>query len=138
VLYPLANVAHVLALMVFFAAVAAMDVRILGGLRSSEVAAVLRPCRRIAAGAFLLQAASGLMLLAPEASTIAINPAFAPKMLLVVLGLVNVAILEGLYGRSLNGLPPATPAPAGARVCALVSLIAWLATAALGRLIAYL
>lgn len=136
-LYPLANVAHILGALVFFASVAAMDARLLGALRSLAPADVLGPCRRIALAAFCIQAASGFTLLAPEAGTIARNPAFLVKMLTVVLALTNAAALDVLFGRSLRHLPAGLPIPRAARGMALGSLAAWLLDATLGRLIAY-
>ena len=136
-LYPLINVVHVLALLVFFAAVAAMDARLLGSLRQMPVAGVLRPCRRIAAAAFVVQATSGVLLFSADATAIAGNSAFFAKMLVIALALANVAVVEGVWGRVLAALPADAPVPAGARLCAGLSLAGWTAAAALGRLIAY-
>lgn len=136
-LYPLANVVHVLALLLFFAAVAAMDARLLGAFRAVPVAAVLRPCQRLAAAALAVQAASGVMLLAPEAKDLGNNPAFLSKLLLIGIALTNAALLRAVWGRRLHRLAAALPAPLGARACAAVSLAAWLGVAALGRIIAY-
>jgi hypothetical protein len=58
-------------------------------------------------------------------------------MLLVAAGLANVVVLETRWRRPLRGLLPDDPAPAGARLCAILSLAGWLCAAALGRLIAY-
>lgn len=136
-LYPLVNVVHVLALLIFFAAVATMDARLLGFLRQVALADVLRPCRRISAAAFLVQATSGVLLFAADAAAISANPAFVAKMLVVGLALANVIALERTWGRSLAALPLGAPVPAGARLCAGLSLAGWIAAAALGRLIAY-
>jgi hypothetical protein len=75
-------------------------------------------------------------LFAADAIAIAANPAFRLKMLTVALGLANVALLESVYGRGLRATIPTAP-PLGARICAGVSLASWIATASLGRLIAY-
>ena len=136
-LYPLVNVVHVLALLIFFAAVASMDARLLGSLRQVPVADVLRPCRRISASAFIVQATSGILLFSADATAISANPAFLAKMLVVVLALANVVAVESAWGRALAALPVGAPAPAGARLCAGLSLAGWIAAAALGRLIAY-
>lgn len=136
-LYPLVNVAHILALMVFFAAVAVMDTRLLGGLQQVRVTVILRPCRRIAVGAFLVQAASGVLLFSAEATTVAVNTAFVAKMVVIVLALANVIAVESLWGRVLGALPAGFALPPGVRLCAALSLGSWIAAAALGRLIAY-
>jgi hypothetical protein len=135
-LYPAVNVAHILGLMLFFAAVALMDTRVLGALPQLPVGAILRACRPFAVGGFLVQATSGSLLFAADATAVAAKTAFRLKMLAVLLGLANVALLEGVYGRRLRATVPASP-PWGARICAGLSLTSWMATATLGRLIAY-
>jgi hypothetical protein len=76
--------------------------------------------------------ASGVMLLAPEASHIWMNPVFTIKLVAIVTGLANVVALE-IYLRQ-QGLQAVTT---GLRATAAVSLGLWLSVAALGRLIAY-
>jgi hypothetical protein len=122
--------------MLFFAAVALMDARILGAFAQLPARGVLRACRPFAVGGFIAQAASGFLLFAADATAVAANPAFRLKMVTVLLGLVNVGLLESVYGKRLRAAPAASP-PWGARVCAGLSLVSWMATAALGRLIAY-
>jgi hypothetical protein len=98
-LFPLANVLHVLGAMVFFAAVAAMDVRAFRSRSLDEFRAFIRRVR--------------------------------PKIAAILLGLLNVALLEA----AARG---ARPGPSGTlRVSAALSAVLWLSTAAAGRLIAY-
>jgi hypothetical protein len=135
-LYPAVNVAHILGLMLFFTAVALMDARILGAFLQVPVGGILRACRPFAVGGFIVQATSGFLLFAADAIAVAANPAFRLKMVTVLLGLVNVALLEGAYGKRLRATAAGSP-PWRARVCAGLSLIGWMTTATLGRLIAY-
>jgi hypothetical protein len=135
-LYPAVNVAHILGLMLFFAAVALMDARVLGAFAQLPAHIVLRACRPFAIGGFIVQATSGILLFAADAIAVAANPAFRLKMLAVLLGLLNVAMLESTYGKRLRAVSSRSP-PWGARVCAGLSLVSWMATATLGRLIAY-
>lgn len=131
-LYPLANVVHILAALVFFAAVAAMDVRVFRATTVANARAFIDRVRPVAVVAFLFQAVSGIMLLAPEASHIAMNPVFRLKLIAVAIGLVNVVVLEVLVRR--RGQETVS---GGMRSVAGVSLAAWLSAATLGRLIAY-
>lgn len=131
-LFPVANVLHVLGAMVFFALVAAMDFVVFRrtAARARVVISRLRP---LAFAGLLVQVATGIMLFAPEASHIGMNPAFQLKLVAIMLALVNVAVLEII-------LRPAAadrPAPHLARSAAAASLVLWLGVAALGRLIAY-
>jgi hypothetical protein len=131
-LYPTANVVHILALLVFFASVAAMDVRILRAATIADARAFITRVRPVAIVAFLVQAGSGVMLLAPEASHIAMNPIFRIKLLAIAVGLANVLLLEWLVRRPGNEM-----VSGGLRAVAVTSLAIWLTAAALGRLIAY-
>ena len=129
-LYPAANILHVLTVMGLFALVAVMDLallRALDGARARRIVAAYRP---FAALLLVLVAATGLVLFAPEAVALAANPAFQAKLALLGLALANVAAnefaLRGWGGGA--GL---------AQLTAGFSLLAWLCVAALGRLIAY-
>jgi hypothetical protein len=130
-LYPVANVTHVLAALCFFASIAAMDVKVLRSGDVAEARAFIGRVRPWAILFFLLQVASGVMLLAPEASHIFHNPVYQLKLLAIGLGLANVVLLEVLIRggeRMVSG---------AMRASAAASLFIWLSTAALGRLIAY-
>ena len=129
-LYPVANVLHVLAVMGFFALVAMMDARLIGSSGRGGARDTVRRLRPWALALFLLVAATGFILLTPEAVPIAANPAFQLKALALLLALVNVAINLLLLRR------PGEVTMA-ARVTAALSLILWLGVAALGRSIAY-
>jgi uncharacterized membrane protein len=130
-LYPLANVLHVLAVLVFFASVAVMDLRLLGVLKGMPVEAVIARLRPLAIAALVVVVVTGITLFVPEAVAIARNPAFQLKLAAILLGLVNVLINTRTLRRAGEGA-------ALVRATAGVSLAVWLAVAACGRLIAYL
>jgi hypothetical protein len=136
-LYPLANVGHVLAVVVFAGAVAVMDVRLLGAFSGSPAAAVLRGGRRAALAAFLAIALTGSMLFMAEASHLVLNPVFLTKLGLIALGLVNVAAFELALAPRVVGLPAGAPLPSAVRRSAMLSVGLWLLVAGLGRSIAY-
>ncbi len=129
-LYPLANVLHILGALTFFAAVAAMDVRVLCRSPLAGTRAFIGRVRPVAVAGLGVQLVTGVMLLAPEATHIGHNPAFQVKLAAILLGLLNVAILEIAIRR-------AEMVNAAARASALASLAFWVATATAGRLIAY-
>lgn len=126
-LYPAANILHVLGVMGFFALVAAMDLALVGALGATPARQLIARLRPFAVALLVLVAATGLVLFAPEAVAVAGNPAFQAKLVLILLALANVIANEWALRRS-AGL---------ARLTAGLSLLAWLAVAALGRLIAY-
>ena len=129
-LYPLANVAHVVAVLVFFAAVAVMDLRLLRVIRGMPVPLVIERLRPVAVGALVVIAATGLTLFVPEAEKTAVNPAFLLKLATIALALGNIALNEWAL-RRVGETAPLVRATAG------LSLALWLCVAALGRAIAY-
>lgn len=128
-LYPAANVLHVLGALTFFAAVAAMDFRVLSHSATAGTRAFIDRVRPVAIAGLVVQLATGVMLLSPEATHIGHNPAFRLKVLAILLGLANVLVLEiAIRKGGVTGL---------VRASAVASLALWLSTAAAGRLIAY-
>jgi hypothetical protein len=136
-LYPLANVGHIVALVCFAAAVAVMDLRLIGAFAATAPGKLIARARRVVVGALCGLAATGAMLFSAEASHIVQNPVFLAKMALVAAGLVNVAIYEFGAKRAVYALPPAVPMPQRARLAGFTSLAIWLVVAACGRSIAY-
>ncbi len=132
-LYPAANVIHVLGLMGFFAAVAAMDVCLLRSRSFGEAGVAIARLRPVAAVLLVVMAVSGLALFLPEATHIGHNRFFLFKLVAIIAALANVALLETALRRPHPGAAP----PAVLRVSAIASLALWLIVAALGRLIAY-
>jgi hypothetical protein len=130
VLYPAANVLHVVGVMSFFGLVATMDLALLGTVGQTPVKQVIGRLRPFAVALLLLIAATGSVLFTAEAVAIAANPVFQLKIALLVLALANVVVNEWVLRSRGDGARLA-------RLTALVSLLAWLGVAALGRLIAY-
>jgi hypothetical protein len=106
--YATANVGHILALTLFAAAVAIMDLRLLGAFAAAPPAAVVRPARRMAVVGLLLMATTGSMLFAAEATHVASNPVFQIKAALIGLEIVNAVLVARV-------LAPALDAAAGTR-----------------------
>jgi hypothetical protein len=131
-IYPTVNVLHVLGIVVLFAAIAAMDVRVLyHGARGSR--AFIRRVRPWAAAGLVLMLATGVLLFVPEASHIADNPVFQIKLAAIAVALLNV----GLFEITIRSNDIEAPSSGLMKASAAASLILWLSVAALGRLIAY-
>jgi hypothetical protein len=134
-LYPLANVLHILGLAAFAGAISIMDARLLGAFAQLPLKPFISRWRKAAIAAFLVQVVSGFLLFSAEASAIVENPVFRLKVLLIVVGLANVAVFEMVTKPGL-ARPDGQP-PLAAKVSGTVSLLAWFSVAAAGRLIAY-
>lgn len=130
-LYPLANLLHVLGAALLVGAVATFDMALLR--RTQGAGPILRAGIPVAAGGLLLAVAAGIVLFAAEAGPLVRNPAFLAKMGLILLGLANVAVFHMAFGERLKRGETLE----GARPLALVSLGAWIAALLAGRAIAY-
>jgi hypothetical protein len=137
VLYPLANLGHVLGLILFVGALVVLDLRLLGAWRrridAGALASALAPL--LVAG-FLLMVATGTLLLSADARPLTTNPAFQAKAALLALALANAITFRRLWSRHLPSWDAS--APPAARLQVASSLTLWLMTAAAGRLIGYL
>jgi hypothetical protein len=135
--YMLANVGHILSLMVFFGAVAVMDLRLAGFFEATSPGRLLQRARIVAILGFAGLVISGGMLFAAEASHVILNQVFQIKLILIALALMNIAWFEYAVAPRVRDLQPHMPLPGRARFIGIVSLAIWLAVAACGRLIAY-
>lgn len=121
-IYPAANVLHVIGVMTFFALVAVIDLQIL---TASGNARLIRKLRPWAFAMLIVVAATGFTLFAADAVAVAGNPVFRLKLLMIVLAAANFAVHM------------TSTSVAVSRATAILSLFAWLIVAALGRSIAY-
>jgi hypothetical protein len=137
ILYPFANVGHIVSLVCYAGALAIMDLRLIGAFAATAPAKIIGRARRVVIGAFCGLAATGFLLFSAEASHIVLNPVFLAKMALVATGLVNVTIYEFGAKRAVLALAPGAPMPPCARIAGFTSLGIWLVVAACGRSIAY-
>ena len=83
--------------------------------------------------AFWLNAVTGTILLAADATTKLTNPDFGVKMAFIVLAVINQRMIQ----KRLFGDPPPRPSPANAKMLAWMSMICWLGAITAGRLLAY-
>ena len=131
-LYPLANLAHVLGAALLVGAIATFDVQLLRG--APHPRTTYRAAMPVAAIGLALQVASGIVLLAADATPVIGNPAFQFKMAMFALGLINVAVFRWRFGGGLKAEVPLD----GATWFAALSLASWLLVLLAGRFIAYL
>lgn len=137
-MYPAANTAHVVTLVVLAGAVAILDFRLLGAFAAARPADVVRPARRAAILALLLMVGTGLVLFTAEATHVATNPVFQTKVLLIALAVLNALVLARVPAKALEAMRPHEAFSPRVRAAAAASLVLWTAVAGLGRFIAYL
>lgn len=134
-LYPTANVVHVVAVLLLVGPIVALDLRLLGIARAIDAAALDRYLTRFAYVALPVIALTGFTLFSADARALAVNPAFLLKLSLVALGLANAILFRLLWRHRLVLWDAAAP-PLG-KIQAAGSVVVWLAAVAGGRLIAY-
>ena len=132
--FPTILLLHTYGMGILVGLVMGMDLRILG----FAPALPLAPMKKffpIVWVAFWINAVTGTMLLVADATTKMTNPDFAVKMIFVLLGVVNLRIVQKRVFRE----PDITQGvlPANARMLAVTSLIFWLGAITSGRLLAY-
>jgi hypothetical protein len=137
-IYPLANVGHIVSLVVFAGAITIMDVRLIGGFAATTPARIIGRARRVVILALCSLAFTGFLLFSAEASHVVVNPVFLTKLTLIGAGIVNVMVYQFGAHREIEKLAPNTPMPAAARRAGFISLTIWILVAACGRTIAYL
>jgi hypothetical protein len=133
--YPIANVVHVLGLVLLLGGIGIVDMRLLGAFRSLPLPAVSAALTPLAGAGLLLIVLSGLTMFAADASAMATSGTFRQKLLLIAVALANAAAFRLVFAGRVASWTAA--APAGARVMALASLLLWTAVAVFGRMIAY-
>jgi len=133
--YPVANVVHVLGVVMLVGAIGVVDLRIAGAWRQLPLMPLSRALTPVAAVGLTLQAASGLVLFAADGEALSGSTTFQVKLVLIALALAN-ALAFRLRWRKARPGELYVPSPVE-RASALVSLLLWLTIAILGRLIAY-
>jgi hypothetical protein len=136
-IYMVANVGHIVSLVVFAGAVAVLDLRLAGAFAATSPGYVLSRARRVVILAFLGLVFTGAILFTAEASHVIMNAVFQLKLALIALGLLNVTLFEFFIAPQVRHLPPLAPLPSAARRAGIISIGVWIAVAICGRSIAY-
>jgi hypothetical protein len=133
--YPVANLVHLLGLVMLVGGIGVVDLRLVGAFRSLPPAALSRVLTPVAIAGLLLMVPSGLIMFAADADALARSGTFQRKLVLIALALANATAFRWIFNKRIADWDEAPP-QAG-RLMAGVSLLLWLAVAAHGRLIAY-
>jgi len=130
---------HLAALAVAFGLLLLVDLRLLGAaLGTVPVKRVLSQLRPWIIGAFALVFVSGGLLFWSAAARMVANPAFAIKLVLIVLAGINALYFEVAVSRGLVGEGAVAATPRAARLAGIASITLWSLIIVSGRLIPYL
>lgn len=131
--------AHLIGLSVAIGLLFVIDLRLLGvvlrGVPAPRVLAALRPW---VFGGFALIFLTGALLFWAAAGRLVQSPAFAVKLVLILLAGVNALFFEVVLARRAPAAGAAVRVPVPARAAALASLVLWTLVIAFGRLIPYM
>lgn len=131
--YPTVLTLHTFGMMVLAGAAAVIDLRLLGFGRGIPLSS-LRTLFSVIWGGLLLNAVTGSMLFAADATKRGTSLIFLVKMLLIVCGVVTIFMIKrNLYAAN----PEPVAVSSSARMLAVGSLVAWTAAITAGRLLAY-
>ena len=133
--YPIANLVHILGLVMLVGGIGILDLRLAGLFRRIPTAALAAALTPIAIAGLLLMIPSGATMFAADASTLVNSSTFRIKLLLIGLALANAIAFRFIWQRRIEQWD--TNPAAWGRVMAAVSILLWLSIAGLGRWIAY-
>jgi len=137
-LYPAVEIVHILGFVIVVGAGFYFDLRLLGVGPAVPVTALAEHLLWWARRAFPVIVASGFMMFAAHATEMADNPAFRLKLVLITLAVLNAAAFDRWPFRTVHRWDRQAPAPAFAKIAAVVSLVCWTGAIVCGRLLAYL
>lgn len=135
-IYPLANITHVLGVILLVGPIVALDLRLLGVGRFVPAAAASRFLTPFSIVGLLLVIPSGITLFTADAASLAVNTVLRIKLVLVVFGIANAILFRALWQARLDAWD--RDPPGLGRAQAALSIAIWLSVPVLGRLIAYL
>jgi hypothetical protein len=128
--YPVANILHLLGLVMLLGAIGLADLRVAGAFRTLPLRPMIAALTPVGVAGFALLALTGPLLFAADATALVRSDVFRLKLLLILIALANALVFRWQWRR---GTEPGAILRAGA----IASLLLWLAVATLGRLIAY-
>lgn len=125
--YPLISAAHIAAIGTLLTSVALIDLRLMGAITSFPETPYVALLRRLALSAFVVAAATGLLMFSVRASHYTQLPVFLAKMALIGLAGMNFLLFSLLSARGARGT----------RLLAGISLALWIAVLLCGRFIGF-
>jgi hypothetical protein len=128
---------HLVGVAFFLGSILLLDLRLLGLMPQVLVASLGRFLLGISVPAFMLVAASGILLFVPSADRHAASPVFLVKLGVIALGGLNAFALHVAAWRRTDAMHAADRIPWIGRVAAAVSILLWVVVIVLGRAMGY-
>jgi len=135
--YPAVEILHISGFVMLVGSAFVFDLRLIGRLRSLPITDAVHHLTRWARRSFALVVPSGFLLFMVDATTLATNPAFQIKLLLIGCAAINAAFFHWVTFRKAAEWDSGATLPGAARLAGVVSIVLWFSVIAFGRLIAY-
>ena len=135
--YPIVETVHIVGLATLYGAILVVDLRLMGVARGLSVTRLTRLALPCALAAFPFVLATGLLMFTAHAADFLGNRVFVLKMGLILAAGVNAAMLHAGAFRTVAAWDTDALPPASVRAAAALSILAWTAVIACGRLLAY-
>ncbi len=129
--YPVANVLHLLGLVMLVGGIGLVDLRVAGAFRNLPLRPLAAALTPIALAGFAILALTGPLLFSADATALVQSTVFRWKLALILVASANALLFRWLWRDRVE------PVPAQLRLLAIGSISLWLSIAALGRMIAY-
>lgn len=137
-LFPLIEGSHILALPLSVGMILMFDLRLLGlAFRTGPAAKMMDDVVRWSKVGFAVMFVTGAVLFMTQASKAYGNVFFRTKLLLLVVLGVNAALYQIVFFPRMQEWDAIGHTPAGARMCAWLSLFGWILVIVCGRTMAY-
>jgi hypothetical protein len=134
--YPLFETIHTIGMAMLIGSLGLINLRVLG-VKSELPLLAMQQLVPLAWLGFTLNAISGTLLFTSDAVFFFNSYTFRIKMVLIVLGGINAALLGQRVFRDAAAAAPPAPPTAGTQWIAATSLVFWIGAVCAGRLIAY-
>jgi hypothetical protein len=136
-LYPAVEIVHLAGIALLVGGAALFDLRLLGLGRALPARALGGHLLGWSRRSLALVVPSGALLFSAHAVELSRNPAFRLKLVLLAAAAVNALVFHAVAARGMAAWDTGGRPPIAARAAACVSLAAWAAVIACGRMIAY-
>ncbi len=136
-LYPAVEIIHIIGFTVLVGAAFLFDLRLLGLARKIPVRESVKHFIFWARIGFLVVLPSGLILFMVDAVSIAYNPVFRIKLILIFFACLNAFIFHTFTVNTVDKWNFNKMPPVKARIAGILSILLWFSVIACGRLIAY-
>ena len=136
-LYPALEIVHILGIVILVGAALMFDLRLLGFSKNLPVSGLSRHLLPWSQRGLLLIVPSGILLFITNAKTLAYDPTFWLKMVLLIIAGLNVFVFHQFIFKSKSETNLSAELPFSSKISAVISISVWIAIIACGRLLAY-